>query len=389
MKENMRRDGFSYCGINLGSLGFYYVPERSKLHVWNEEFRNIEKSNGSRDGAQWHGNVAEAKTFDLFCYFEDVTPGTLEFVLSLFDRNTVGDLVFDERPWVSYSVRPYASYELEKYADNGNSKMYGTITFRLRSYVTGGVCPVMTIDDIDALPSVETGGASVAKANARELTGIPESVSVLPGGIEASVAVPITSNKTGGYINGGDAVAHTKIKIAGNTGTGGTYIYNQLTKQRVHIVGLTEEITSNVSRWLEIDSYTGMCYLTDGSNKWNGFQYHGEGFLQLAPSGGSGMRRNIKLTFTGNSATTTDGSDVFTRNDIGDGNNTYVLAEDPNTWIAITAVLNPKTVILASAPTTDGDKVVGSIGKINPIVLTVGNSANLTKFEIEYKHTFK
>lgn len=80
--------------------------------------------------------------------------------------------------------------------------------------------------------------------------------------------------------NCGDERADPVIRIAGDVGTG-ISIYNNATGQTCTVIGITKALTSNVSKWLEIDSATGKVYLTDGTTPAMAFLYHDNGFVQL------------------------------------------------------------------------------------------------------------
>lgn len=74
--------------------------------------------------------------FDLNCYYENLTKRALNDLLRWFDRNTKGTLVFDDRPYVRYTVSPYEKVSIQNYKeDRGNGVLYqGQMTIHLKAY---------------------------------------------------------------------------------------------------------------------------------------------------------------------------------------------------------------------------------------------------------------
>lgn len=361
---------FSFCGINIGQYGVHYAPETPSWHIWGSAFETIEKTVDSQHGGQWYGYVIRPKQFALRCYFEEITEYQLAVILGMFAEGKFGELVFDERPWLAYEARVTRPYEINKYP-TVNRNYSGTIMLYLTAYYPFATTNIQTLDDaVTQYPDKE--GAIKAT------TGLM-AADTLATETPATTAAPYTIARTILRINAGDAIADTIIRIAGNVGNGVT-LYNQATKQYCFIHDLTETETTSSNRWLELNSRTGECYITDGANRFSGYKYHDRGFIQLAPS--APMKRDVTVSINGTSLTSTE--DIFMPDDIGK----TIWVPSASMMSYISDVSGPRSASLALPASTAVTAPV-NIAMLNNIHITPKTDMSLTKFELIHKHTFK
>ena len=112
--------GFSYRGKNIGEFGdIYYAPRESERGEYALPFDVSEQKINGRDGAYYYGNHVEPREFTLRCFYENLTQQNKEDIMHWFRRDTMGQLVFDERDWVYYDVIPDERVQFEDYRYNG------------------------------------------------------------------------------------------------------------------------------------------------------------------------------------------------------------------------------------------------------------------------------
>ena len=191
-----------------------------------------------------------------------------------------------------------------------------------------------------------------------------------------SQAVPKTVQFSYLTHNAGNAKADTVIRIAGDVGSG-VIVSNPLTGHECKIIGLTKAITTDVGKWLELDSRTGDCYLTNGNAKSPGWRYHDKGYIQL--KGKAPIRRDIPISYTGN--TVTSASDVFSQQDKGK----WVFVDGK--WACIMVVNGPRNVTVNPPASASGSGLTEML-ELNELLVTPVSSMSLTKFEVTHQHTF-
>lgn len=273
---------FSFCGVDISEYGLYYVPKPEDIFVWGEEYETHDLTVSGYDGGYWFGTTVKPKEFELECYFEEITHLQMKKIQTLFARGRTGTLVFEERPFLSYTATVTEFGKPELYV--GYS---GTLVLKLTAYTPFSVMDRLSVNSYD-----EYG----PKYNdlLKSTTGI------LPPSQTPPVQIvgddPITAQTFFNLYNPGDARADTIIRIAGDVGTG-VSIYNNATKQRCTVKGLTKAMTTNAGKWLEIDSRSGKVYLTDGVSPVMAFLFHDNGFIQL--DGGAPIERDTSISYDG------------------------------------------------------------------------------------------
>jgi hypothetical protein len=137
---------FSFRGINIAEYGFHYAPEYKDWDIWSSDYKVFEKDADSQNGSHWYSSKTEAKEFELRCYFEEITEAMLSAGLALFKKDAVGELIFDERPWLAYTARTVERNVIEKYPSS-NGRYSGLITLSLKAYYPFAVTDMETLED--------------------------------------------------------------------------------------------------------------------------------------------------------------------------------------------------------------------------------------------------
>lgn len=357
---------FSFSGINISHFGVHYAPDRPDWHIWDDDYSVVNKTVDSQDGGQWYGSSVRPKEFNLRCYFEDITEFQLAFIIGLFERNRFGDLIFDERPWLVYKARITKRPNIVKYP-TPSGRYSGVITVYLTAYYPFAKSNIHVLEDNEDYLGLSDRLKNTTGILYRDRTPKVQDIS------ESSRAIGQFEFY---LLNGGNAKADTVIRIAGDVGEG-VVIHNATLGRSCKVTGLTEANTSSEGKWLEIYSQTGECFITNGNSRQNGWAHHDAGYIQLAHTGI--IRRGIGLKFEGN--TIKADIDVFIPSDTGK----HIWAESG--WVQIVSVTDARTITVDPPAPVNGIGS-GDIVLLNKIVVTPLSTMSLTKFEVDYYHTF-
>ena len=317
----------------------------------------------SHQGEQWHGSKVVRKDFSLRCYFENIKEPALEYVLSLFKRDTYGDLIFGERPWVVYSARVVKPCEVTKYPQL-NGRLSGILVLNLAAFHPFGLSNINSAEDLDA-------------------DAIKQGISpFLPLALMPTLPVVSASNRLTGtkeYLlyNAGTAPADTIISIAGNVGEG-VVIENLESGDTCRVVKITDAVTTNAGKYLEMNSRTGECLMKSDSSVANGFIYHDGGFVKLSPN--VHLLKDLPVTYTSSGVVTTT-EPVFNSNHIAS------YAHVAGSWRRIGGVVDAKNAVVTPSPASSGSGTT-QVAKMSKIRITPISTMSLSKFTVDYKHTF-
>lgn len=353
---------FSFCGIDVSTYGLHYAPKPKNIFVWDSDYKTHTLEADSYDGGYYFGSTVKPKVFELECYFEELTPLQVKQIQSLFHRGKTGELIFSDRPFLVYIATATKWVRPEMYAT-----VSGIITIHLTAFY-----PFARIWDY-SVSNYNTYGAEyidlVKGSTGLMLTGeTPSNV--------VSTTPALTLETAFLMYNPGDERADPIIRIAGAVGTG-VHIYNSATNQTCLIKGITKALTTDVGKWLEIDSLSGKVYITNGTTSVMSFLYHDKGFIQLA--GSAPIRRDIAFTYTGNTVTSTA---TFSVDDVGK----YIMIA--STWRKIVSLLSTNSVTVDYTHGTPGSGT-SNVVSMNYITITPVTTMDITKLEFHYNPTFK
>jgi len=96
---------FSFCGVDIASIGLEYAPEAKDTYVYAPAKANVhEETFDGHDGGYAYGASKEPKEFILRCYYEEehIAKGLMANVHNLFKVGKKGVLIFKRRPWCYY-----------------------------------------------------------------------------------------------------------------------------------------------------------------------------------------------------------------------------------------------------------------------------------------------
>ena len=353
---------FTFCGVSVADCGLHYVPKADNIFVWDSNYETHSVEVAGHHGGYYFGSTIKPKAFDLDCYFEDITSLQLKQIQALFHRGRTGELVFSDRPFLTYTATVTEWTRPEIYATKS-----GLITLHLTAFY-----PFARMDRYSVLDFEEYG--STYEDLVKGSTGVMLTSDTPANVIDTTTALTAVTSFL--LYSCGDERADPVIRIAGSVGTG-VSIYNSATKQTCAIKGLTKALTSNVNKWLEIDTLSGKVYLTDGTTPVMSFLYHDRGFIQL--EGSAPIRRSVPFTYTGN-ALASDA--LFTPND----EEKYVNIS--GTWRRITDYMNPSAVLIDYTYGAPGS-ATSDIVTMNYITVTPVTTMEITKLEFHYNPTFK
>lgn len=351
---------FTFCGMNTADVGQTYAPDAADIFVWNTDYNTHSIEVDGHDGGYWFGTTINPKVFTLDCFFEQQSDLQLKQMEWLFSRGKTGELIFEDRPFLTYIGTVTKIKKFEIYA--GNS---GKITVEITAYY-----PFAKMDSLSVTSYAQYGPSLVGLL--KGTTGI------LTTAMTPDTAITSGLNATKSFLlyNPGDELADVRIKIAGDVGTG-VSIYNNRTKQTCVITGLTKVVSGNVGKWLEVNATTGNIYLTNGETYSSGALYHDRGFIQL--EGSAPIARDISVTYDGNLVSSNGAFRSYM-----EGQYIYINGY----WRRIDTFLSPSEIIIGYVYGGTGASL-STIAIMNYITVTPLTTMSLTQLEFVYYPTFK
>lgn len=124
--------GFTYNGIHCSTYNIEYIPDAADRWFSGADFDVYDKDVAWKHGGFYYGNKAKNRVFSLKCYFEEITIKQREDIRKWLHRDTRGQLVFDDKPFVYWNVIPTKLIPGNIYNDYG--KYSGTFTLELTAY---------------------------------------------------------------------------------------------------------------------------------------------------------------------------------------------------------------------------------------------------------------
>ena len=284
-------------------------------------------------------------------YYEDITIETREQIRMWLDQNTMGEQVFDDKPFVSYrSVRPRKTVLGKLYTirhDKDIQDLYsGTFTVDFSIYEPYGYLTYKSFENTD-------------QDGAENYCGMLKT-SEMP-------ASPTIASRSFLIYNPGTQACDTLIRIGGTVGSGGVTIQNMTNGAICKLTSLPS------SGYLEIDSFHGAVTHVSGENYKLDFEYHDEGYLTLA-SYGQKLKNITVLTTAGSNSVTIVSNDTLP-------NLSGKFIRLNNQWKKITQANGTKLTLAENASNTQ--RVITTITGMNEITIT-GTDLNLNKLEFDY-----
>lgn len=274
--------GFTYNGKHTSTMKLIYVPGPEDRGDFYSDYKVISQERSWYPGGEYFHSRVGSREFTLSCFYDMITRAEREAILRWFDRRTSGNLVFDERPYVSYFVRPTKVSKFKDYKETMDGYYSGTFTVTLTAF--------------DPYGTLE----------ATNLAGVPDWADA----IKAETYMPYRrSDATDTYTtssiafwiyNPGTEVSDTKVRIRCNTGSQPLTITNVTTGQKFTLkAGLTMESGEYYSAYSE----TGRLIheKPDGGEQLD-FSFHDDGFLKLAPM--MPIAEGIDVSISGTTLTT-------------------------------------------------------------------------------------
>lgn len=315
--------GFTYRGVHCEKYGLVYNPAIGDLLPFMPAFKPVTAKVTGRDGAYWYGNTVDARVFTLPCYFENVPEYTFGQIYQWLKRDEEGDLIFDERPWVSYRVRPSAAMKGDVYVHTEHGKdglLYsGTMQLEFTAYQPYGTMTMTEWVD-DTLGTFVLSVSRLADGTER----VNDGSGVLPRE-KMPVMTPVMNQNILVY-NPGTEVTPAIIRIAG-TSEGPFVIHNYTTGDALEVIALPANDT------LVFDAESGKVYKTSDNDL--AYMYHNLGYITLAPC--IPFDRDVEISYTqgSNTITSTRGEfrDIHNRHYVNLGGAWYKIlhVDDENT----------------------------------------------------------
>lgn len=384
--------GFSFCGVDIDTLGIEYAPQLTDVYTFGLADTSVqEETYPAHTGGYYYGNTVLPKEFSLRCYFEGhhINHGLIDKILNFFYVGRTGKLVFKNRDWMWYvaTITEAPQLDLTNYRN-------GTVTIEMKAYYPYARTDIFYANPnfdyksltektedcsgvagfaYDRSVSIQTqDGRSLVNAafvDADKMPKIKFTASDFPSG---------TLVKNILLYNAGTAPADIAVVIAGEAGSDGVRIFNMNTNQEMKLVGFTKASTTSVSKYVVCDSISKKTVVTDGTTPVMNFAMHDYGFLSLAPANPS---PEFQITYqAGSKIVACDGH--FSENDVG----RYIF-QDPS-WYKIVSVEDASHATLDQTIDANATRT-GRICTLNNMIVYASSDTVIDKLEFIYKHTFR
>lgn len=254
--------GFTYNGIHSSTYHVEYVPDASARWFNGADFSVYETDVAWHNGGYYYGNSAKTREFVLHCWFDGITIKQREQIRKWLGRNTSGNLILDDLPFVYWKVRPTKMITGVLYNDNECGTM---------NLVYSGTFDV-------TLTAYEPFGYLTRKSNSgSENDGANNYCGLI---VSSDMPQPPTTSSTSFSVyNPGTESCGMTIRISGtstnpfrfrNTRNGTVCEFNSIPSS-----GLILDIDGDTGL---IETYTS---ITGGHE--NGFAFHNHGIVRLDP----------------------------------------------------------------------------------------------------------
>ena len=371
------KGGFSFCGVDIATIGLEYAPELDDTYVYNPSETSIhDEFYDGHTGGYFYGAYQRPKDFTLRCYFEDqnIRDGVMTKVRNLFRTGKSGKLIFQKRPWCYYHTTVVSNPEVSP-----TNYMNGLITIKMKAYYPFARC------DCEWIPF-----GKEPHIGYNERTDLYHRDVMLNSAYPdyEDMVVPfsfsnVTSERNVVLLNPGTERASVGIACSGEASDGVTII-NNTTGQSCRFVGLLTSKTSDIHKEIFMDGINGKTVLRDedGDNSELAFLYHDYGYIELEPA--YPAVRDLYIHFT------EDSNSIYSTKILEeDLTGKYIFADG---WYKI--VDNDKHNILIDTT----DKQISYTGTRNSMVVSMneltikpssqGSTINLHKISFIYKATF-
>lgn len=249
--------GFTYNGIHSGTYHVDFIPDASDRWFSGADWETFETDVQWHAGGYYYGNSVNIREFSLKCFYEEVTRKQREDIRKWLHRNTSGNLIFDDMPFVYWNVRPAGIINGEEYIDSG--RYSGTFTITFKAYNPFGY-----------LTRKSNSGSENDNAN--------DYCDLIP--TSQMPAAPTTASRSFYVYNPGREACGLSLKLSGSAGKPIEFI-NNTNGSRCIIQGLPSG-----GLVLDINADTGMITAHTASSTANAelaFVYHDRGYVKLNP----------------------------------------------------------------------------------------------------------
>jgi len=249
--------GFTYRDTPSSIYHVDFIPDASDRWFAGTDWDVYDTDVAWHDGGYYYGNAVKTREFTLKCFYEEITKQQRENIRRWLHRNSYGQLIFDDMPFVYWNVRPVKMIEGQEYLDSG--RYSGTFTIVFRAYNPFGYL----------MRKYNTGSEN---DNANDYCDLIDS-SLMP-------SPPTTSSRTFNVYNPGRETCGLSIVLRGSTNNPIEFL-NTTNQTRCIIRELPP--TTLV---LDINGETGMITTHTPASTANsefGFIYHDRGYIRLSP----------------------------------------------------------------------------------------------------------
>lgn len=252
--------GFTYNGVHSSQFGLYYTRSAEDKWFKDAEYDVYDEDVSWRNGGYYYGSKAKKRTFTIKCLFEEIDIATRQKIKQWLKRDTSGELIFDDMPFLYWNVRPGKIPIGNWYLDTNESHS-GTVTITFNAYEPFGYL------------SRKSNNPDSPDDGVEDYCNIISSSEMPP--------VPSTSSTSFDIYNPGTEECGLTIGIEGTT-SNPIRFFNEYNSTFCEIGSLPASSGTK----LNINGDTGYVSIIANGLSANGYAYHEKGFVRLEPNSG-------------------------------------------------------------------------------------------------------
>jgi len=261
----MSSGSFTFCGIDVSSLGLEYAPDISETFVYRPAgTQSFINTYDSHNGGYYYGFNVEPKEFTLRCIFEEknIDKGIMAKIYALFKVGKTGKLVFSRRPWCYY---------------------YATVTDPVQTEYTNYLNGIVTISLKAMYPFARSNITTVLRGD-KNYEMLRANTAVFDKeDMELPIEYDLMEESHLLLANQGAERAALGFYLSGDVGEG-IIIKNHTTQQECKMIKITNENTTDVNKEVFVDPINGKVLLIGDNTKEYAFKFHEYGFIELEPA---------------------------------------------------------------------------------------------------------
>lgn len=328
-----------------------YIPDAEARAGYAADMEIKGEDDETKDGWVSYTTRVKERSFDLDCYFEEITQEELRKI-ERWLRET-GELIFDNMAFCKWNVIPAKEPEISKWPVwSPSGKLWsGTITIHFVAPDPFAAFMVTTAEN-GSDGANETGLLSAAMMPAAPTSTASEFLIYNPGNVPCGLL----------------------ISVGGNAQNGVTFT-NMTTDQVCTLKGFSRAETTSVGMRVDANGETMQTFYRGSTNQALAYRFHEDGYIWLAPS--TPIEKELHVTYSNGSNVVRNADGLFRKCMVGQ----YIYLNGQ--WRPITEFISREEIRTGWTATVSGDEMA-TVVTMNRIKVERAEGTALDTIEISY-----